>query len=151
MMKIAVACDHAAINLKREILAYLTEKGYEPLDFGAYEPVPADYPDFARKAAQAVAGGEAQFGILICGTGIGMSMSANKVKGIRCALLSDTFSARATRAHNDANMMALGERVIGVGLALELVEVFLTTPFSHAERHQRRIDKIGLIEEEYFK
>lgn len=148
---IAIACDHAAIALKNSIMTHLKEKGYEVSDFGAYSPEAVDYPDYAIKVAEAVASNKAEKGILICGTGIGMSMAANKIKGIRCALVSDSFSAKATREHNDANIIALGERVTGTGLALELVDIFLTTPFSNAERHQNRINKITEIENKYFK
>lgn len=145
MMKIAVANDHAGINLKPALVKYLNENGYEVCDFGTYTTDSCDYPDFGLKASQAVANKECDFGILICGTGIGMSMVANKVNGIRCAHCHDVFSAKATRMHNDANMIALGERVIGVGLMLEIVKAFLTTPFEGG-RHQKRIDKITEIE-----
>ena len=150
-MKIAIACDHAAPALKAKVAEHLVKKGIEVIDFGTNSSDAVDYPDYARKAAEAVAGGKADMGILICGTGIGMSIAANKVKGIRCALCSDTFSARATREHNDANMLAFGERVVGEGVALDIVDTFVSTAFSGAERHRARIAKIAAIEEKYFK
>lgn len=143
---IAIACDHAALNFKKAVIAHLMERKIEVEDLGCYQTDSVDYPDYALKAAQGVAQGKYEKGILICGTGIGMSIAANKVKGIRCAHLTDTFSARATRLHNDANMMALGERTLGLGLALDIVDVFLDTPFSGEERHIRRIEKIRQIE-----
>lgn len=143
---IAIACDHAAVDFKEEIKKHLSERGIAYKDFGSDGKASADYPDFAYPAAVAVRDGECEKGILICGTGIGMSIAANKVRGIRCALCADTFSARATREHNDANMLALGARVIGIGLALDIVDIFLDTPFSEAERHSRRIGKIADIE-----
>ncbi len=150
-MKIAIACDHAALKLKNDVVKHLEGKGYEVLDFGIHEDGAVDYPDYALPVAEAVACGNADKGILICGTGIGMSISANKVKGIRCALCSDTFSAHATREHNDANVLAFGERVVGAGLALDIVDTFLSTEFSGAERHANRIAKITAIENKYFK
>lgn len=150
-MKIAIACDHAAPALKAKVAEHLVKKGIEVIDFGTNSSEAVDYPDYAQKAAEAVAGGKADMGILICGTGIGMSIAANKVKGIRCALCSDTFSARATREHNDANMLAFGERVVGEGLALDIVDTFVSTAFSGVERHRARIAKIAAIEEKYFK
>ena len=150
-MKVAIACDHAALELKNAVKKHLTDRGFEVVDFGINEPGSVDYPDYALPVAEAVAGGKADKGILICGTGIGMSICANKVKGIRCALCSDTFSARATREHNDDNVLAFGERVVGGGLALDIVDAFLDTPFSNAERHVKRIDKITAIENKYFK
>lgn len=148
---IAIACDHAALKLKNEVAAHLRELGYEVTDFGITEEGAVDYPDYALPVAEAVASGKAEKGILICGTGIGMSIAANKVKGVRCALCSDTFSAHATREHNDANVLAFGERVVGAGLALDIVDTFVSTPFSGAERHIKRIDKIKAIEDKYFK
>lgn len=150
-MKVAIACDHAALELKNAVKKHLTDRGFEVVDFGINGPGSVDYPDYALPVAEAVAGGKADKGILICGTGIGMSICANKVKGIRCALCSDTFSAHATREHNDANVLAFGERVVGGGLALDIVDAFLDTPFSNAERHVKRIDKITAIENKYFK
>ncbi len=148
---IAIGCDHAAVNLKNIIIEHLKGRGFEVEDVGCYDQKSVDYPDYAIKVALSVASGKCDKGILICGTGIGMSIAANKVKGIRCAHCADTFSARATRQHNDANVLALGERVIGAGLALDIVDVFVDTPFSGEERHIRRIDKISKIEDEFFK
>lgn len=148
--KIALAADDAGRELKDIIKVHLEEEGYEVADFGLHSSQPsADYPDYALPASEAVASGECGFGVLVCGTGIGMSLCANKVPGIRCAHLTDCFSAEATRLHNDANMIALGARVVGSGLALKLVDIFLSTPFSGAERHERRINKIADIERKY--
>lgn len=148
-MKIALGGDHASIELKCAVIAYLEEHGHTYRDFGAYDATSVDYPDYALPVAEAVAAGEYDRGILICGTGIGMSIAANKVPGIRCAVLNDIFSAKATREHNDANMMALGARVIGPGLALELVDAFLNTAFSRGENHVRRVQKVAEIEKKY--
>ena len=145
-MKIAIACDHGALALKEAVKAHLTARGMECVDFGTFTKDSCDYPDFARPAAEAVASGACERGIVMCTTGIGVSITANKVKGIRCALLSDVMSARLTREHNDTNMMALGAAVTGEMLALEIVDVWLDTEFSHAERHQRRIDKVMAYE-----
>ena len=150
-MKVSIACDHAALELKNSLCKHLIEKGYDVTDFGIYVEGAVDYPDYAIKVAESVASGETDRGILICGTGIGMSMSTNKVKGIRCALCSDTFSAKATREHNDANVLAFGERVIGAGLATDIVDVFLSTEFSGEPRHVKRISKLTAIENKYFK
>ncbi|MBR2988759.1 MAG: ribose 5-phosphate isomerase B [Clostridia bacterium] len=150
-MKVSIACDHAALELKNSLCKHLIEKGYDVTDFGIYVEGAVDYPDYAIKVAESVASGETDRGILICGTGIGMSMSANKVKGIRCALCSDTFSAKATREHNDANVLAFGERVIGAGLATDIVDTFLSTEFSGEPRHVKRISKLTAIENKYFK
>ena len=150
-MKVAIACDHAALKLKNDVIEKLGKEGYEVEDFGIYEQKSVDYPDYALPVAEAVASGKADKGILICGTGIGMSIAANKVKGIRCALCSDTFSAHATREHNDANILAFGERVVGEGLAMDIVDTFLKTPFSGDDRHVKRIAKISAIEDKYFK
>lgn len=150
-MKISIACDHAALKLKKDVAEHLRKKGHDVVDRGIYEEGAVDYPDYAIKVAEDVAEGRADKGILICGTGIGMSIAANKVKGIRCALCSDTFSARATREHNDANVLAFGERVVGEGLALDIVDTFISTEFSKAERHVGRIAKITAIENKYFK
>lgn len=144
-MKIAIGCDHAGPELKAEILAHLDEKGIEYTDFGIQAGEKVDYPDKAKEVCEKVAAGEYEMGILICGTGIGMSMSANKIKGIRAACCSDYFSAKYTRAHNDANVLCIGARVLGAGLAIELVDVFLETKFEGG-RHQRRIDKISELE-----
>ena len=142
---IALACDHAALQLKEEIKKHLEQKGLQYKDFGTFTADSCDYPDFAYPVAKSVADGECDRGILVCGTGIGMSICANKVKGVRCALCGDCFSAEATRRHNDANILAMGARVIGTGLALKIVDAFLDTPFEGG-RHQRRIDKITQIE-----
>lgn len=139
---IALGCDHAGLELKKEIMEHLDKRGLEYKDFGTYTAEQCDYPDFGRAAAKAVASGECDRGIIICGTGIGISITANKIRGIRAALCTDCFSAEATRLHNDANILALGARVVGGGLALKIVDTFLDTPFSGAERHQRRISKI---------
>ena len=124
------------------MVQYLKEKGLEYKDYGTYSEASCDYPDFGRAVALAVANGEAEYGIIICGTGIGISITANKVPGIRAALCGDCFSAEATRSHNDANVLALGARVVGEGLAIKIVDTFLDTPFSNDERHIRRIRKI---------
>lgn len=143
---IAIACDHSALDMKREIIGLLTDMGLEYHDFGTYTADSCDYPIFAARAAKAVASGECEKGIVICGTGIGMSLAANKVKGIRCALCSEPYSAKLTRLHNDANMLALGARVIGPELAKMIVETFLTTAFEGG-RHQRRIDLVMALGE----
>ena len=145
-MKIAVGCDHGALALKNVLIPHLEKKGYEVKDFGTYTADSCDYPDFAAPAAEAVASGECDKGIVLCTTGIGVSITANKVKGIRCALLSDVMSARMTREHNDTNMMAIGAGVVGQMLALEIVDTWLGTEFSHDTRHQRRIDKMMALE-----
>ncbi len=144
-MKIAIASDHGGNNLRKEIKGLLDAKGYEYTDFGPKEDGSVDYPDFAMPVAEGVASGEFDKGILICGTGIGMSIAANKVKGVRCALVHDTFSAKATRCHNDSNVIAMGERVIGAGLALDIVDIWLSTDFEGG-RHERRVSKITEIE-----
>lgn len=146
-MKIAIGCDHGALALKNKVVAHLEERGFEVADFGTHTPDSCDYPDFAGAAAKAVAAGECQRGIVLCTTGIGVSIAANKVRGIRCALLSDLMSARMTREHNDTNMMAIGAAVVGEGLALEIIDTWLDTQFSHNQRHQRRIDKVMALEE----
>ena len=147
-MKIAIACDHGALDLKNAMIAHLTKKGYEVVNFGTDTLDSCDYPDFAGPAAKAVASGECEKGIVLCTTGIGVSITCNKVKGIRCALLSDVMSARMTREHNDTNMMAIGAGVVGQMLALEIADTWLGTEFSHQERHQRRIDKVMALENE---
>lgn len=139
---IAIGSDHAGFALKQEIMKHLQEKGLEYKDYGTYTEERCDYPDYGKAVARAVASGEAEKGIIICGTGIGISMSANKVRGIRAALCHDCFSAEMTRLHNDANVLAMGARVIGTGLALKITDTFLETPFSNDERHMRRISKI---------
>ena len=145
---IGVACDHGACELKHASMKHLDGKGLAYKDFGCYDKTSCDYPDFAGPAAKAVASGECDRGIVVCTTGIGVSITANKVRGIRCALLSDVMSARLTREHNDTNMMAIGAGVTGEMLALEIVDTWLNTEFSHAERHQRRIDKVMALENE---
>ena len=147
-MKISIGCDHGAIDLKNIVVEHLTKKGYEVQDFGTYTLDSCDYTDFAAAAAKSVAKGECDRGIVICTTGIGVSIAANKVKGIRCALLSDSLTARMTRDHNDTNMMALGAGIVGRHLAFEIAEVWLSTPISGADRHQKRIDKITALEAE---
>ena len=147
-MKIAIATDHGAVALKNAVITHLEAKGYEVKDFGTYEPVSCDYPIYAAAAARAVASGECQRGIVMCTTGIGMSIACNKIKGIRCALLHDLKSAVLTRQHNDTNMMALGAGVTEEALALQLVDVWLETEFSGVERHARRNSLVMALEEE---
>ena len=146
-MKIAIGCDHGALDLKNKVIAHLTAKGYEVVNFGTDTLDSCDYPDFAGPAAKAVASGECDKGIVLCTTGIGVSITANKVKGIRCALLSDVMSARMTRQHNDTNMMAIGAAVVGQMLALEIIDTWLGTDYEGG-RHQRRIDKMMALEQE---
>ena len=145
-MKIAIGSDHGAFALKSKFISHLEAQGHEVKDFGTYSLASCDYPDFAGAAAKAVASGECEKGIVLCTTGIGVSISANKIKGIRCALLSDVMSARMTREHNDTNVMALGAAVVGEMLALEILDTWIGTEFSHDERHQRRIDKMMAYE-----
>ena len=142
---IAIGCDHGGFVLKESIISQLKEKGIEILDVGSFDGGPVDYPDIAKKVCAAIQEGKAEKGILVCGTGIGMSIAANKHKGIRAAVCSEHFSARYTRLHNDTNVLCLGARVIGPGLASELVDIFLKTPFEGG-RHQTRVDKIMEIE-----
>lgn len=149
-MKIALGSDHAGLSLKKDIIKYLQGKNIELQDFGAYTEESCDYPDFAEKVAEEVASRNFDFGILVCGTGIGISIAANKVPGIRAALCGDTFSAHACREHNDANILALGARVVGTGVALDIVDNFLGAEFQGI-RHQKRIDKISQIENKYKK
>ena len=141
---IALGCDHGGFALKEAIIEYLKEKGMEYKDFGCYDTSSCDYPNFGKPAAQSVASGECEKGIVICTTGIGISIVANKVKGVRCALCNEPFAAKMTRLHNDANMLALGAGMIGKNMAIEILETFLNTEFSQGENHCRRI---GLIEE----
>ena len=150
-MKIAVCCDHGGLYLKNAVVDYLKKEGYEVVDFGTTSSESCDYPDFALLAAEAVKNGECEKGVFICTTGIGISIAANKVPGVRCALCRDPLSAKMTRLHNDANVLALGGGYTGVNLALEIVEVFLKTPFSKEEKHCRRLDKIAAIEKKYCK
>ncbi len=142
---IALGSDHAGYELKREIMKYLDEKGLKYKDYGTYGPESADYPVYGEKAARAVASGECDRGILVCGTGVGIGIAANKVRGIRCATVSDCYSAEMARRHNDANMVAVGARVVGVGLALKIIEIFLETP-SEGGRHAKRAGLIMDIE-----
>ena len=145
-MKIAIACDHGALELKNAIGEHLKNRGFEVADFGTHTLDSCDYPDFIGPAAQSVANGECEKGIVLCTTGIGASITANKVRGIRCALLSDVLSARMTRLHNDTNVMALGAGIVGKNLALEIVDTWVDTEFSGDERHQRRINKMMELE-----
>lgn len=139
---IALASDHGGFKLKRKIIKYLEEHNIEYKDFGCYDKDSCDYPVFGKAAARAVAGGECEKGIVVCTTGIGISIAANKVKGVRCALCSDTLSAKMTRLHNDANMLALGGAFVGNMLALDIVETFLNTEFSNEEKHARRVSQL---------
>ena len=147
-MKIAMGSDHGGYLLKEHIKKYLTEQGHEIVDVGCNSLDSCDYPQFGAAAARAVADGSCERGIVICTSGIGISISANKIKGIRCALLSDVMSARMTREHNDTNMMAIGAAVVGQMLALEIIDTWLGTAFSQGDRHQRRIDKMMALENE---
>ena len=147
-MKISLGCDHGGYALKEHIKAYLESKGHEVVDCGTYSTDSCDYPIFGEAAARKVQSGECERGIVICTTGIGISIAANKIKGIRCALLSDVLSAKMTRLHNDTNMMALGAGIVGENLALEIVDTWVSTPFSGEPRHQRRIDKVMALEKE---
>ena len=139
---IAIGSDHGGFALKKALMAHFDRRGVSYKDFGTYSEESCDYPVYAKKVAEAVASGEYERGILICGTGIGMSITANKVHGIRAALCGDCFSAKATRQHNDANILCMGARVVGEGLAIMIADVFLSTPFSNSERHLRRISQI---------
>ncbi len=151
-MKVALACDDAGLDYKLKIREYLEKRGFETADFGLAEHErTADYPDYGIPAAEAVASGECDAGVFVCGTGIGMSLCANKVKGIRCAVCTDVFTAEATRLHNDANVLAIGARVVTEETALELVKTFFDTPFSGAERHERRLNKIRALEDRNFR
>ena len=139
---VALASDHGGYDLKCQVIRRLEERGIEYRDFGCYGKESCDYPDFGKKAAEAVAGGECERCVVICTTGIGISIAANKVKGVRCALCSDPYCAKMTRLHNDANMLALGGGILGTNLALEILDTFLDTPFSGEEKHLRRIRKM---------
>ena len=145
-MKIAIGCDHGGLEHKNAIAEHLKERGFEVKDFGIYEQMSVDYPDIAVKVAGSVKDGECELGILVCGTGIGMSLAANKVKGIRAAAVSEHFSAKYTRLHNNSNILCLGGRVIGTGTAIELTDLFVDTEFEGG-RHAKRVDKITAIEE----
>lgn len=144
-MKIAIGCDHGGLEHKNAIAEHLKHRGFEITDFGIYEQTSVDYPDIALPLCESITGGLCELGILVCGTGIGMSMAANKVKGIRAAACSEHFSAKYTRLHNNANVLCLGGRVIGVGTAIELADIFVDTAFEGG-RHQKRVDKITEIE-----
>lgn len=144
-MKIAIGCDHGGLHLKQEIKELVTTLGHEVEDFGTHSTESCDYPDIAEPVAHAVTGGKADRGILICGTGIGIGISANKIKGIRAALCHDSFSAKYSRLHNDANILTMGERVIGPGLAKDIVTIWLNTEFEGG-RHARRVEKISALE-----
>lgn len=144
-MRIVIGADHGGFHLKAALVKELEAAGHQVTDAGAHSPDPVDYPDVAFAVAKKVAEGEFPRGILVCGTGVGMSISANKVRGVRAAVVSDTFSAKMTRAHNDANILCLGERVVGVGLAGELVKAFLSTEFEGG-RHEKRVDKIRQLD-----
>jgi ribose 5-phosphate isomerase B len=144
-MKIALGCDHGGLEHKNAIGEFLKENGFEVVDFGIYEQVSVDYPDIAKKVCESIIKGETERGILVCGTGIGMSIAANKYKGIRAAACSEHFSAKYTRLHNNSNVLCLGGRVVGVGTAIELADLFVNTEFEGG-RHQNRIDKITEIE-----
>lgn len=149
-MKIALASDHGGYELKEAIKAYLEKKRVNCIDLGTDSDDSVDYPEFGEKAANAVISKQCDQAIICCGTGIGISISANKVPGIRCAVVSDVFSAKMSKAHNNANVLALGGRVVGIGLALEIVDAWVNTVFA-GDRHQRRIDKIHVIENKYIK
>lgn len=148
-MRIAVGADHAGVPLKRTLLALLEAEGHETLDLGSDGPEPVDYPDFARAVGEAVARGEAERGLLVCGSGIGTSMAANKIPGVRAALSHDTYSARQGVEHDDVNVLCLGARVIGPELAAEIVRAWLGARFSGEERHVRRLGKLRAIEAQY--
>ena len=145
-MKVSIACDHGAVALKNAVREHLKSQGHEVVDFGTHTLDSCDYPDLVAPAAQAVANGECDRGIVMCSTGIGVSVAANKVKGIRCALLSDLLSARLTREHNDTNMMAMGAFIVGEKLALEIVDTWMNTEFSAGERHVRRLQKLAAMD-----
>ena len=146
-MKIAMACDHGGLRLKNVLKADLEKNGYEVEDFGTYSEDSCDYPDYASLAAKAVASGKCERGVVVCGTGIGVSITANKVDGIRCALCHDVFSAKATRNHNDSKMLAMGQRVIGEGLALEILHTWMSNEYEGG-RHDARIEKMMALEKE---
>ncbi len=145
-MRIGIACDHGGFGLKEEVKTALKSAGIDPVDFGSFDEASVDYPDFGIQVAEKVSNGELDRGILICGTGIGMSIVANRFSGVRAALANELYSARCSREHNDANVLVLGGRVVGAGLAREIVRVWLETPFA-AGRHQKRLDKIAAIDQ----
>ena len=144
-MRIVIACDHGGFELKEELKTFLKSAGVDPIDFGSFDEASVDYPDLGVQVAERVSRGELERGILICGTGIGMSIVANKFSGVRAALVNELYSARCSREHNDANILVLGGRVIGPGLAREIVRIWLETPFSGG-RHERRLEKIAALE-----
>ena len=144
-MRIVAASDHAGLELRSTLVAHLREQGHEVDDLGTHDRASTDYPDWGEEAARRVAAGDASFGLLVCGTGQGMAMTANRVPGVRAAVVADTFSARATRAHNDANVLCMGQRVVGAGLALDILDAFLATPFEGG-RHAGRIAKMRALE-----
>ncbi|MED4601493.1 ribose 5-phosphate isomerase B [Paenibacillus validus] len=148
-MKIAMGADHGGYRLKDVIKPFIEQLGHEVIDYGCDCSDSVDYPDYAIPVCDDVVSGKADRGILICGTGIGMTIAANKVPGIRCALVHDLFSAKATREHNDSNVLAMGERVIGPGVALEIVKIWLETEFSNGERHKNRVGKVKALEDKY--
>ena len=147
-MKIAIGCDHGGYELKEKIVAYLKENGYEVQDFGTNSTESCDYPMYGRKVGKAVVNGECDRGIVICTTGIGISIAANRIKGVRAAVCTDPYMAEMTRAHNNANVLALGANIVGEGLAIKILDVFLNTEFSEGERHVRRIGLIDKLCEE---
>jgi len=144
-MQLVIGCDHAGLELKQQLLSHLSDAGHSVEDLGTYDGASIDYPDYAERVARAVADGDAQLGLLVCGSGQGMCMAANKIHGVRAAVCSDTFSAHAVREHNDANVLCLGQRVVGVGLAQEIVDTFLKAEFEGG-RHSRRVGKIMALE-----
>lgn len=144
-MKVAIGCDHGGLDLKETVISVLKEMGLEYEDLGTYDRNSVDYPDFAEKVAEAVVSGQCQQGILICGTGIGMSIAANKIPGIRAAVCNEVYSAKMARAHNNANILCMGARVVGPGVAAEIVKAYLTGTFEEG-RHARRVEKISLLE-----
>jgi ribose 5-phosphate isomerase B len=148
-MKIAIGNDHAGVNLKAAISDYLVESGFEVIDLGPNGSASVDYPDFVFPVADSVAAGNVDLGIFACGSGLGPAIAANKVPGVRAVTCHDVFSARSSRRDNDANVLTMGERVIGIGAALEVIKVWVNEPFSQADRHQRRIDKITAAERQY--
>ncbi|HEX8551464.1 MAG TPA: ribose 5-phosphate isomerase B [Abditibacteriaceae bacterium] len=146
-MKIAVGADHAGFELKADVVSWIEEMGHEVLDCGTYSPDSVDYSDFAAAVGAAVVEQRVDLGVLVCGTGQGVAMAANKIRGVRAALCNETYSARLTREHNNANILTMGARIVGTGVAREILDAFLQTPFSQETRHQRRIDKMMLLEQ----
>lgn len=145
-MKIAFAADHGGYKLKDKLVSYLNEQGITAIDFGTNSPDSCDYPDYAHPLCEAVASGECDLGVLVCSTGLGMSMAANKHPGIRAACCSETISARLTREHNNANVLCLGEFIVGEHTAKQMVDIFISTPFSEGERHLRRVNKVNALD-----